>query len=218
MKILIAYLNKLDFALESLRKFSPDIEIVKFKVNPKKTKVVEEIFTEYLNSDKFTEDVMIWHPDMQATENWYEELMKYYDEFDVIGCKLVYPNGLIQHYGGAIMSDGRGCHPHQYMKNIGLTKPQEVAYVTGPGMVIKKKVWEKCKFDFQFNYYIDTDFCFQAREKGFSVGVVPVEIIHYEGEETLNIPLYEIKRKLKESHNKFVAKWMYRLVNKNESK
>lgn len=216
MKILLVYLNedeKLKRCLDSLKEFSPEIEIIKKKADPSKTKVSEEVYQEYFNSPEFIEDVMIWHPDMIATENWYNKLMQYYDYFDVIGIKILYPNGLVNHYGGAIRSDGVGFHPHQYSFNIGLLNPLETAFVTGPGMVVKKKVWEAIKsYDFQFHQYIDVDFCFQAREKGFRVGVVPVEIIHTEGEDGFKTRTPEKQMEmLKENHNKFIAKWMHKL-------
>ena len=213
MKILIVYLKEnenLQECLESLKKYSPDLEIIKKKADPTKTKVSEELYQEYFNSPEFDEDVMIWHPDMIATENWYEDLLLYYYDFDVVGVKLIYPNGLINHYGGAIRYDGVGFHPHQYSFDIGLKNPLETAFVTGPGMVVKKKVWQKIKsYDFQFQQYIDVDFCFQAREEGFSVGVVPIKLIHLEGVEGFKQrdPALQAQM-LKDYHSKFVAKWM----------
>ncbi len=210
MKILIVYTNqadpKLQRCIESLEKTAPQIERILRQADTKKTKVAEEIYEEVLNEEE--EDIMIWHPDMIAVEGWYEELMKYYEMFDLIGCKLVYPNGVIQHYGGGILPDARGCHPHQYQLDIGLTKPLDVAYVTGPGMVIKQRVWKKCKFDFNYTYYIDADFCIQARKEGFTVGVVPIKIVHEEGQETLKLSREEIAQKQAKSHQYFLAKWM----------
>ena len=214
MKILIAYLNedeKLKKCLDSLNEFSPDIEIIKRKVDPTKTKLAEEIYQEYFNSEEFTDDVMLWHPDMIATKNWFENLMIYYHWFDVLGVKLIYPNGLVNHYGGAIRFDGIGFHPHQHSFNIGLKNPLETAFVTGPGMVVKKHVWDKIKsYDFQFMQYIDVDFCFQAREKRFRIGVIPVTLIHSEGEDGFKIRDPNVQMEmLKNSHAKFVAKWMH---------
>lgn len=215
MKILIVYLKedeKLKRCLDSLKEFSPNVEVILKQADPTKTKVCEEVIQEYLNSEEFTEDVMIWHPDMIATKDWYENLQIYYHWFDVLGMKILYPNGLVNHYGGAVMSNGIGFHPHQFSFNIGLNNPLETTYVTGPGMVIKKKVWEKVKsFDFQFHQYIDVDFCFQARFcLGFSVGVVPVTLIHSEGEDGFKTRTPELQiQMLKENHDKFVAKWMH---------
>jgi len=216
MKVLIVYLKedeKLKKCLDSLKEFSPNIQIILKQADPTKTKVSEELYQEYFNSDEFDDDVMIWHPDMLATKNWTENLMIYYEHFDVLGSKIIYPNGLVNHYGGAILANGIGCHPHQFSFNIGLNSPLETAFVTGPGMVVKKKVWDKIKsYDFQFQQYIDVDFCFQARENGFSVGVIPVTLIHSEGEDGFKIRTPEVQAQmLKDNHDRFVAKWMHKL-------
>ena len=211
MKILIVYLNedeKLKRCLDSLKKYSPDVVVDLVKADPNKTEVAEQEYQEYLL--KQTEDVMIWHPDMEATEGWYEDLLKYYDKFDVIGCKIVYPNGIVNHYGGAINMNGVGFHPHQFSLNIGLTEPLDTAFVTGPSMVIKKKVMDKLKgWDYQFTYYIDVDFCFRARQEGFSVGVVPVRLIHSEGEDRLKkFSEEKTRNQMIDSHKRFTSKWM----------
>lgn len=215
MKIIIVYIKedeKLERCLKSLKEFSPKIEVILKKADPSKTQICEEVLADYFNSPEFTEDTMIWHPDMMATLGWYEELMKYYDFFDVIGMKILYPNGIVNHYGGAIRADGVGFHPHQFSYNIGLTKPLDTAFVTGPGMVVKRKVWGKVQYDFQFQHYIDVDFCFQARNEGFSVGVVPVEVYHWEGLDGFKNRDPQVQAQmLKDYHDKFVAKWMTKL-------
>lgn len=217
MIALIVYLledEKLRLSLDSLKKFSPEVKIVLKRADPKKNKVAEELYQEFFNSEEFTEDTIIWHPDMLATPNWSNELNKYINEFDVIGCKILYPNGIVNHYGGGIQLNGVGHHPHQNDFDIGLTKPLDCAYVTGPSMVVKKKVWNEIKaYDFQFHQYIDVDFCMQAREKGFSVGVVPVPLIHLEGEDGFKMRSPQVQQTmLQENWRKFVAKWMNKLT------
>lgn len=214
--VYIAEDEKLKLCLESLKKYSPDLEIDKIKIEPtEKTDALDE-YNKYFESEKFVDDVIIWHPDMLATEGWYETLKTFYHCFDVVGCKMIYPNRLVQHYGGALRHDGVGCHPHQGLLNIGLNEPLSCAYVTGPSMVIKKKVYEKIGgFDSQFfkGYYGDVDFCFKAREAGFTVGVVPVTIVHAEGADALNIrPKWKTQELQIKHHLAFVTKWMPELA------
>jgi len=216
MRALLVYVEqdkKLQDAITSLKKYSPQVEIDLVHADKTKTNVAEEEYQKYFNSEKFIDDVIIWHPDMVATEGWYEKLMEDYDKFDLIGCKLIYPDRLVAHYGGAIRMDGMGCHPHQYLVNIGLNEPHSCAFVTGPGMVIKKYVWEKIKsFDFQFSYFIDVDFCFRAREEGFTVGVVPATIIHAEGMDLLKKRTKEETQQLQANgQQRFLGKWMHEL-------
>jgi len=209
MKIIMSYLyedQKLKDCLNSLKKYSPEIEIIKLHSDPKVTKSSEHAFQKYFEEFGMDDDYMIWHPDMLATEGWLDDLKKYYDKFDIIGCKLLYPNGLVQHYGGVLFpgktiagSGAIGGHPHQYSFNIGLETPQSCPYVTGPGMVVKKHVYEKLKgWDHSMWCYIDADFCIRARKLGLTVGVVPVTLIHSEGED-------QLKKRTKEENAKLLS-------------
>ena len=217
MKIIMSYLEddeKLKTCLDSLKKFSPQVEIILLKSDKKKTKSAEDAISQYIEKNGMPDDLMQWHPDMIATEGWYEKLMKYYDKFDVIGCKLLYPNGSVQHYGGMFRMDGVGFHAHQFALNLGLDTPSSCAYVTGPSMVIKKKVYEKLDgWDMDFWSYIDAEFCVRAREAGFSVGVVPVELIHIEGADIhKKMDVATHNRFLDEGVNKFRAKHLQYLA------
>lgn len=209
MRVVMVYTKEdeqLKKCLDSLKKYSPELSIDLLKVeNPSnETDPLIEL-NKYFET--MEEDVLLWHPDMIATENWYDKLLEYYGMFDVIGLKLLYPNGAIQHFGGAIDTNGVACHPEQFCLNIGLTKPQEVAYVTGAGTIIKKKVLDKIgKYDLQFikGFYGDADWCLRARENGFKVGVIPVEIIHEENEGGRNKS--ETREYQQEHHKIFLAK------------
>ncbi len=212
MKIIMSYLQedeKLKTCLDSLKKFSPEVEVILLHSDPKKTKSAEDAIRKYIEKNGMDDDLMQWHPDMIATEGWYKKLMKDYELFDIIGCKLLYPNKLIQHYGGAFRQDGVGVHPHQFTLNIGLNEPLSVSYVTGPSMIIKKHVYEKLGgWDLNFWSYIDADFCVRALKAGFTVGVVPVELIHSEGE--------DLHKKMSVArHNEFLTEGKNKFINKH---
>lgn len=205
--------------MHSLKTFSPELEIDLIKVeNPSdKTDPLDEM-NKYFASEKFVDDVIVWHPDMYATKGWYDKLKEHYEDFDVVGLKLLYPNGLIQHFGGVLRENGVGMHPHQGTLNIGLTKPVDCAYVTGPGTVIKQKVVKKLGtqlFDSRFfkGYYGDVDFCFRARDAGFTVGVVPVEVVHEEGMDSIKKRPPEVTAMYQQNHHaQFISKWMNTLA------
>ena len=212
MKIIMSYLyddEKLKNCLASLKKYSPELEIILLKSDKATSTCAEDAIRQWIDKNGMDDDLMQWHPDMLATDGWYSDLMQYYEMFDVIGCKLLYPNGWVQHYGGSFRFDGIGLHPNQLTLNIGLDKPQSCAYVTGPSMIIKKHVYEKLKgWDMNFWSYIDADFCVRALKEGFTVGVVPVTLIHSEGE--------DIHKKMGVAeHNKFLEKGVRQFTTKH---
>ena len=222
MKVLIAYVNedeKLKNCLDSLKLHFPEGERVLLKVDKKKTAIAEELYQEWIDDHEGV-DVMIFHPDMTATED-FANLMTIWKnmDFGITGLKILYPNGTVNHYGGAIRSDGVGCHPHQHTLDIGLTQPLDTTYVTGPGMIIQKELIAQFKaegkklWDFQFSYYVDVDFCFTAREMGFNIGVIPIRAIHSEGEDMAKVRPKEITRQMQiDCATKFNAKWMHTLA------
>ena len=208
VKILLPYIERhyqFEKALWSLKKYTPkEVEII--LIDDKERKGMSVVFNKYFTGE---DDLILWHADMYATEGWYEKLMKYKDTFDIIGMKLVYPNNVIQHYGGGIKENGVCFHPHQHCLDYGLDKPQECVFVTWGGVLVKKEVIQKVgKIDEQFfqTYYGDVDYCLKARELGFKVGVVPVKLIHEESLDTRQNP--KIKEIMENNWNIFQAKWM----------
>lgn len=211
MKVILPYVEehaKFKKAVWSLEKYSPELEVIKIK--DEKREGADKIFSDCFK--KYDEDLIIWHSDMYATKGWLDKLKEYYDLFDIIGCKLVYPNDLIQFYGGYLKAGGIACHPHQFLMDIGLDKPMECLFVTFGGCLIKKKVFKKLgEMDSQFypTYYGDVDYCLRARKEGFKIGVVPVKLIHEESFDNRKNP--ELQNLVQRNHARFVNKWMSNL-------
>ncbi len=129
----------------------------------------------WLNNDMIFED-----------KNWIRTMLKTFDiskSVGIVGCKLIYPNGRIQHAGMAIGNAprnlGRGeIDNGQYDKII------EVEAVTGAALMVKKDVIQKIgMFDERFfRSTEDADFCLRARNSGFNVFYNGnTRIIHLEG-------------------------------------
>jgi GT2 family glycosyltransferase len=96
-------------------------------------------------------------------------------EVGVVGARLVYPGGAIQHAGMAVgIGDGTG-HPQRdtfgagYWNWWNLTR--EVSAVTGACMAVRRAVFEQLGgFDTRFPVnYNDADLCLRAREAGYQV-------------------------------------------------
>lgn len=188
VKILLPYVEehptfkKCKFFLE---KYTPkEVEIV--YIHDKKKQGMTKVMNPYFTGE---DDLIIWHSDLMATENWYDELYAEIMTYKpaIIGMKLVYPNNVIQHYGGWIRADGICYHPHQNCLDIGFDCPVEPVFATWGGVYISKEVIKKVgKMDEQFEqmYYGDVDYCLRTRHEGFKVVVVPVKLIHEESLDT----------------------------------
>lgn len=216
MKILVPYVEdnaSFKKAIWSLEKYTPkDVEIV--KIHDEARQGMSVVFNKYFTGE---DDLILWHSDMYATEKWYEALQEHLSEkaFDITGMKLIYPNGLIQFYGGFIRSDGCGVHAHQHCFDIGLDEPMSCTYATWGGVYLNKEVIKAVgKIDEQFfqAYYGDVDYCMRALQAGFTVGVVPVKIIHEESKDNNQNP--NLQRILSTNFNIFKAKYQNYLAEK----
>lgn len=104
----------------------------------------------------------------------------------IAGCKLLYPNGLIQHIGGVIV-DARGSASHIGRDESDMGQydhVQDVTFVTGAAIALTRVTLQKIGFldeNFTPAYYEDTDWCYRARELGLRVVVSTQSVaIHYE--------------------------------------
>lgn len=101
----------------------------------------------------------------------------------IVGCKLLYPNGRIQHAGGWIKPYGMGHYGNREKDKGQYDKIRKVDYVTGAAFLIKKEVLEKIGLlDEGFSPYFreEVDFCFRAKKSGYKVFYYPKSvIIHY---------------------------------------
>lgn len=213
MKIFIAYTSYDDMfkaAVDSIKETAPNVELVTFYDKDKQgvTKTYNEAF-------KLDDDIFIFHSDMIAQEGWYEKLMKYVEanpNAGIIGTKLIYPNGILQHVGGIV-------GPTLSCGNAGTgeldfgqyNQPSLRPFVTFGGVFIRKQVIDKIGLlDEQFNpgYYDDVDYCFRAKEAGFDILYVPVQFIHLESQTARKlIPNEAVQKNL----DYFRAKWMQKI-------
>ncbi len=107
----------------------------------------------------------------------------------IVGAKLDYPNGAIQHAGVTLGIHGVAGHLHKgvdrfdlgYFGDLALTR--QVSAVTGACMLVRRKLWDDlqgldAELAVAFN---DIDFCLRAREAEWSVIWTPfAELIHHE--------------------------------------
>lgn len=124
--------------------------------------------------------------------DWLEEMVAQImrPRVGIVGAKLNYPNGSIQHAGVTLGVHGVAGHLHRgadrfdlgYFGDLALIR--QVSAVTGACMLVRRNVWEDLggldeqELAIAFN---DIDFCLRAREAGWNVIWTPfAELIHHE--------------------------------------
>jgi GT2 family glycosyltransferase len=161
---------------------------------------------------------------------WLGEMMELArrQEVGVVGAKLTYPDGRIQH-GGVILGVGYGApadHPYNGEPGnaIGywgrMLVPQDFSAVTAACSVTRRSVWEQLggfdEADFAVCYN-DVDYCLRAREAGYLVVWTPhARLLH----DTSVSQRANVERKAVEERNARFAreklamfrKWMPRIA------
>ena len=89
----------------------------------------------------------------------------------VVGARLMYPEGGVQHVGIALGPDGACRHPHRFAAARGAWPTQEVAAVTGACLLTPRALWQDLgglnpAFPAAGN---DVDYCLRARARGARV-------------------------------------------------
>lgn len=117
------------------------------------------------------------------TEDWLEELLSHCQREDVgaVGCKLLYPDGTIQHAGVGIglggiansMFVGMDSKYHGYMHRANLQL--NYSAVTAACMLVKKEVFQKVEgFEETLAVaYNDIDLCLKIGESGYRIVYTP---------------------------------------------
>lgn len=126
------------------------------------------------------------------TGDWLEEMVRWIslEEVGVVGGKLLYPDGGIQHAGIVLGMEGHASHVFSGAREgtmgiFGSTEwYRDVSAVTGACMALRREVFEDIGgFDEAYQLvFSDIDICLKAIEKGYRVVYNPfIRLVHYEG-------------------------------------
>ncbi len=134
--------------------------------------------------------VVLLNNDTEVIEpSWLEEmagcLMR--PEVGVVGAKLLFYDGLIQHVGMVANPAGDNCHVCQNLTRTALgagyaaMMPGDYSMVTGACQMTRRSVFDELDgYDeglaVGFN---DGDFCLRAREAGYSVAMAPYALLYH---------------------------------------
>ncbi|MEN9657060.1 MAG: hypothetical protein RL571_525 [Pseudomonadota bacterium] len=125
-------------------------------------------------------------------DSWLDELLHHAmrPEVGIVGAKLLYPNGLVQHAGVVLGLRGPADHPFigasleesGYMHRLQLD--QQYSVVTAACMMIRKSVYVQAggmdEQEFKVSYN-DVDLCLKVRELGYSTVWTPYSVVMHEG-------------------------------------
>jgi GT2 family glycosyltransferase len=132
--------------------------------------------------------LFVFNQDVDLHPGWLETMMVALQQpqVGIVGCKLRYPDGSIQHAGGKIQ------WPLAFPDHYGYRQPddgrwdavRDVDYVTGAAWGFRRDVVEAVgRLDEGFSpaYFEEVDYCFRARDAGWRVIYEPHAVaIHWE--------------------------------------
>jgi GT2 family glycosyltransferase len=136
------------------------------------------------------EHVLLLNDDVTPTEpDWLDAMTAHLADpaVGIVGAKLLYPGGAVQH-GGVIMGLSGLCdHAHRHLggDEAGYAGravlAQELSAVTGACLLVRRRVLERVggldeRYPSAFN---DVDLCLRVREAGYSVVFAPEAVLHH---------------------------------------
>ncbi|MGN0240273.1 MAG: glycosyltransferase [Candidatus Weimeria sp.] len=149
---------------------------------------------------------------------WMTEMVGICQRKDVgiVGAKLYYPDGTIQHAGVIIGIGGVAGHAFKYFPHAHhgtadrLIVCQDYSAVTAACMLVKKEAFDQVgglseEFAVAFN---DIDFCMKVRKKGYRIVFTPfAELTHYESKSRGNEDTAEKQERFRGEVERFLDKW-----------
>lgn len=141
-------------------------------------------------SQSVGELVVLLNNDTEVIEpSWLEEmagcLMR--PEVGVVGAKLLFGDGLIQHVGMVANPEGNFCHVCQNLTSTApgpggrALLPGDLSMVTGACQMVRRSVFDELGgYDEDLAVgYNDGDFCLRARDAGYSVTLAAYALLHH---------------------------------------
>ncbi|QZA80032.1 rhamnan synthesis F family protein [Deefgea piscis] len=160
--------------------------------------------------------------------SWLDELLHHAARPDVgvVGAKLLYPSGLVQHAGVVLGLRGPADHPcigaaHEssgYMHRLQLE--QNYSAVTAACLMIRRSVYQQVggmnEVDFKVSYN-DVDLCLKVGELGLLVVWTPFSVVLHEGsvsQNTVDVAKQTEKlRRFQSEQQAMYAKWSTKIGN-----
>lgn len=130
-------------------------------------------------------DVLVFlNDDTEPQPGWLDALFAEFDDprVGVAGCRLVYPDGRIQHAGVGLRRAGGLLEAYNILDDL---PSRDVEAVTGACLAIRREAFEDLGgFDVRYvNGYEDVDLCLRARADGWRIRYTDqATVIHHESQ------------------------------------
>jgi GT2 family glycosyltransferase len=186
-KIVVVDNASTDGSTEMLQTNFPTVELIKNVENTGFSRANNQGIRHALANN--AEYILLLNNDVEITDQkWLENLiyvLKSDSKIGIVGCKLLYPNGKIQHAGGIINLTG-GHNRGECEEDSGrYDKIEYLKFVTGAVLLIRSEVVRKIGLldeGFTPLYYEDVDWCVRAGLYGYKVAYSPIPtLIHHCG-------------------------------------
>jgi GT2 family glycosyltransferase len=166
------------------------------------------------------EFLVFLNSDLEFRPGWLEALVSCAEEDDsvgAVGCRLLYPDGTIQH-GGVFLREDRldrvplaASHDHvgKGADDPEAAKQADLLAVTAAAILVRRKAFEQVGgFDEgYFNGLEDVDFCLRLRRQGWRVVYEPAcTLVHHESKSGSGRFLFA-----RRNERKFVETWLGRV-------
>lgn len=133
-------------------------------------------------------DILLLNNDMLALTNFesFVEFMKGNNKIGIIGSKLIYPNGTIQHAGMVrmrLIKYFRHIYKYRSHNHPPTNFPKKYISVTGACLYINRELINRIGYldDRYILSYEDVDYCINSQANGYDVWYIPdVVMTHYE--------------------------------------
>lgn len=157
--------------------------------------------------------------------DWIEEMLGLLLQPDVgvVGARLWYEDGSLQHGGVIVGAGGTAAHAHAFLPRsdpgyFGRAHlAQEFCAVTGACLMVRKSLYESLGGLDERNLpvaFSDVDFCLRAREAGFRVVWTPhAELYHYESKTRGADDAGERKRRISRESAYMRRRWKHLIRN-----
>jgi GT2 family glycosyltransferase len=156
----------------------PQVEIIKNAVNTGFSVANNQGIRQALAEG--AKQVLLLNNDVEVTsEGWLDEFFSVLEsdsKIGIAGCKLLYPDGSIQHVGGVITLQ-TPFHRAEHQPDRGqYDRIELVDYVTGAALMIKAEVIRHIGLldeGYSPLYYEDTDWCVRTKLYGYNIAYTP---------------------------------------------